>query len=172
MVYTRLAELSPTAIGAAVDDDDEPDSIPYLRFDPAAQPEFDAWRGRLEVRLRANELPSGVESHLAKYRSLIPSLALLFHLANGQSGAVCLNALQQAIAWGDYLESHAYRIYSAAVNPAKVAGSILARRILGGSVEDGFALRDAVNTYVNNARNQGPECIADPDDQMTIWPDE
>jgi hypothetical protein len=83
-----------------------------------------------------------MESHLAKYRSLIPSLALLIHLADGEAGPVGLAAVQRAIHWGEYLESHARRMYALAVNPDLAAGKALARRILAGSVPACFALRD------------------------------
>ncbi len=44
---------------------------------------FDGWRADLEHRLRAEEDHPVLLSHLAKYRSLLPSLALLFHLIDG-----------------------------------------------------------------------------------------
>jgi hypothetical protein len=68
------------------------ESIPYLRFSPKAQELFDAWRAGLETRLRSKELAStpAFEAHIAKYRSLMPSLALIFHLlalSEGQPGS-------------------------------------------------------------------------------------
>lgn len=50
---------------------------------------------------------------LAKYRSLVPSLALLIHLADGGRGPVSLSALDKAVGWARYLFSHARRIYGA-----------------------------------------------------------
>ena len=57
-------------------------SVPSLRFDPAAQDYYDQWRKDLEGRLRAAGLEKypAFESYIAKFRSLLPSLALLFHL--------------------------------------------------------------------------------------------
>jgi len=49
----------------------------------AAQELFDGWRADLKHRLRAEEDHPVLLSHLAKYRSLLPSLALLFHLIDG-----------------------------------------------------------------------------------------
>ena len=46
-----------------------------LRFAPEAQRLFNEWRTCLEQRLRNGELGPALESHLAKYRSLMPSLA-------------------------------------------------------------------------------------------------
>jgi putative DNA primase/helicase len=48
-----------------------------------AQELFDRWGADLEHRLRAEEDYPVPLSHLAKYRSLLPSLALLFHLIDG-----------------------------------------------------------------------------------------
>jgi hypothetical protein len=54
-----------------------------VRFDDEGQELFDAWRRILETRLREDSLHPMMEAHLAKYRSLVPSLALLIHLAEG-----------------------------------------------------------------------------------------
>jgi hypothetical protein len=84
-----------------------------------------------------------MESHLAKYRSLIPTLALLTHLADSGQGQVGPRALKQAMAWGEYLESHARRVYAAAISPARSAARALADRLLTRDLpEKGFALRE------------------------------
>ncbi len=140
-VFKRLKELVPADIEATTDDDDL-EGIPYLRFSESAQLEFVAWREPLEVRLRNESLHPSLESHLSKYRSLIPSLALLIHLADDQRGPVEIDALRRAIAWGEYLESHARRIYAAAINPTATAARALGRKILEGELADGFAIRD------------------------------
>jgi hypothetical protein len=54
-----------------------PEELPFLRFDAAAQECFDAWRGAVEQRLRAEADHPVWRSHVAKYRSLMPSLALI-----------------------------------------------------------------------------------------------
>src|SRR5690349_7849938 len=51
------------------------------RFSAAAQERFSAWRKELEQKIRGGHLEPALESHLAKSRSLLPKLALLFHLA-------------------------------------------------------------------------------------------
>jgi len=73
------------------------EGIAYLRFAEAAQPRFDAWRTELELRLRSGEESPSLESHFAKYRGLIPKLALLIHLAERGQGNVALSALERAI---------------------------------------------------------------------------
>jgi putative DNA primase/helicase len=61
-----------------------------LRFANDAQDLFESWLTNLELRIRANDLPPSFQSHLAKYRSLMPSLALLFALADGHVDEVPL----------------------------------------------------------------------------------
>lgn len=140
-VIERLANLNPDALGATP----ETKAIPYLRIADDAQDLFREWRYTLETRLRRDELPGALESHLAKFRSLIPSLALLIHLAEGGSGPVGLSALERACAWGEYLESHAKRIYAPAIAPDRIGARALAKRILAGDLSDRFVLRDVYN---------------------------
>lgn len=141
-----LDQLNPADVGAVAGDDDN-DGIPCLRFTLEAQDRFDLWRSELEHRLRSGDEHPVVEAHLAKFRSLIPSLALLFHLADQHPGAVGLESLNRAIAWERYLESHARRIYFSAVAPNIVEALALARKILARKLPDNFALRDI---YRNN----------------------
>ena len=108
-IVERLANLDPWEVDAQPD---ECDGIAFLRFDANAQSAFDEWRGVLEQTLRAGTLPPALESVLAKYRSLIPSMALLTHLADGGRGPVPLPCLDKAVGWGRYLFGHARRIYS------------------------------------------------------------
>ncbi len=113
-----------------------------LRFDAQAQDLFDNWRAALEIRLRDGSEHPAMEAHLAKYRSLVPSLALLLHLAEQDAGPVELLALEQAIGWAEYLESHARRIYAPAVSPDMDAARLLADKITRGEIASRFTLRD------------------------------
>ena len=81
-------------------------------------------------------------AQLAKYRSLIPSLALLCHLAEGRTGTVGIEALERAIAWGRHLESHARRIFAVAVAPDTAEAIALSKKIMTGELSNEFALRD------------------------------
>lgn len=142
-IFERLDALSPAFVGAACDDDAE---IPYLRFSPEGQVLFDAWHADLELRLRGDDLGDrpAFESHLAKYRSLMPSLALLFHLVEVVDGGkpeagVSLGAARLAATWCDYLEKHAERVYAS--ETPRSAASSLARHIERGDVHDGDDVR-------------------------------
>jgi putative DNA primase/helicase len=143
-VFTRLDALSPADVGAIIDPNDpDPDAIPYLRFSGAAQELFDEWRAGLERKIRGGDEHPAIESHLSKYRSLVPSLALLIYLAEGgTAGAVDEHSLVRAIAWADYLETHARRIYADAVSPALSSAKALARKLIAGELPDGFGRKD------------------------------
>jgi hypothetical protein len=137
--FERLDKLDPNAIGA---ERDQFESVPFLRFDDHAQGLFSEWHGDLERRLRRGDMASAVESHLAKYRTLVPAMALINHLADGGTGQIPAPALARALAFAEYLETHALRVYGAgAVNDAAAAKLILAR-IRKGSLTNGFSARD------------------------------
>ncbi len=140
-VFDRLDGLVPDAIGAQRDG--EQDSIPYLRLHPAALEVFREWRHRLERRLRAGGDHPAFEAYLAKHRSLIPSIALLLHLADApEGGPVTETAMVFAIAWGGYLEAHARRLYAYALDPALAAARELERHIKTGDIGTPFQARD------------------------------
>ena len=139
-VFSRLDHLTAPDIDATCDED--LGGIPYLRFAPEAQELFTEWRSALEHRLRRGEDPPPIEAHLSKYRSLVPSVALLIHLADGHGNPVSVEALERACAWAEYLESHARRVYSRGLGADCVAARALAARILKGDLPRDFALRD------------------------------
>ena len=118
------------------------DKLPCLRFDEAAGAEFLSWREGLEKQLRGNELPPALEGHLAKYRKLVPALALINHLADGHNGRVAIESLLRALAFIEYLESHACRIYGAGNTIEVVAGEAILAHIRQDDLVDGFTARD------------------------------
>ena len=125
----------------------ESDGIPYMKFSTEAQELFESWIKDLETNKLNNldESPSLLE-HFGKYRSLMPSLALIFHLLgiadSKRSDNVSLQATQQAAQWCEYLEKHARRIYGMAEDiTARAAGS-LSKKIKNGNLEDNFTARE------------------------------
>ncbi len=142
-VFERLDTLDHADLGAQ---QDEGDPIPWMRFDSDAQAEFDIWRANLEARLRGDDMPPALESHLAKYRSLIPSLALLCHLADHpEGGSVGHAALLNACGWAKYLETHARRLYSQALEPELAAAVELDRRL--SDLSEPFTARDVYRKH-------------------------
>ena len=98
-------------------------TIPYFRFSREAQTYFHEWIKKHQEKLdgksctgpRKNEEHPIIIQHLSKYRSLMPSLSLIFHLINIADGKkendISLDVTQKAAACCAYLESHARRIY-------------------------------------------------------------
>src|SRR5262249_46865327 len=106
--------------------------IPFLRFAPNTQEFFDNWRADLERKLRTEDEHPVIEAHLSKYRSLMPSLALIFHLVevvDGKaSGTVSMKAARMAAAWCDFLEAHARRIYQSVTRHGVIAAKLLGNK--------------------------------------------
>jgi putative DNA primase/helicase len=135
----RMDSLLPMEIGA---EDDPHGGAPFLRFDEAAQALFSEWRVKLETRLRSGEEHPAIVSHLSKYRKLVPSLALIFHLCDKGHGRVDENTLLRAIAYSEYLESHTHRIYSYATRSDIEAAKTLLKRLESGKLASTFKARD------------------------------
>ena len=126
----------------------QPGKIPALHFSGEAQELFNEWRADLEGRLRgkAAEATPSFTAHLAKYRSLMPSLALLFHLidsvAENTRAPVSIGAARLAAAWCEYLELHARKVYFAELSGGAPAAQRIADRISKGDVFDGMTVRN------------------------------
>lgn len=130
----------------------DPENPVRFRFAPDAQELFIDWMSDLEAKLRGDQLHPALVSHLAKYRSLMPSLALLFELADlvgsvGFEGSLLANSLnfvtlqhtRQAAAFCEYLEAHAQRVYSCIVTMQLRASRELADKLKKRKVgADGF----------------------------------
>jgi putative DNA primase/helicase len=130
-VFNRLALLEPN------------EEVPW-RFDDESQSIFVDWLTDLEQTVRSDEMHPAMESHLLKYEKLIPSLALIFTLIDNPNPdqKIAKTELVRALAWDEYLRTHAERIYHSA-NTSSVTGS---KRILSeigkGKVHDGFTARE------------------------------
>jgi Protein of unknown function (DUF3987) len=118
------------------------DKVPFLRLDEEAAAEFLDWRCGLERRLRGDELSPALEGHLAKYRKLVPALALIDHLAEGGTGNVRAEALARALDIAEYLETHAQRVYGATDAVDVISAEAILAHIRQGDLKDGFTARD------------------------------
>jgi hypothetical protein len=124
-VYERLIQLDPISAGAEVDASVD---VPYLRFSPQAQELFVEWYTKLMLRTRSGSEAGHMESHLAKYPALAGRLALVLHLCDHDRGPIQVEALAAALDWCEFLEPHARRIYSPAVDNGLSAAHELLRR--------------------------------------------
>lgn len=139
----RLATMDFRQVGAFAGEG----QTPYFRFADDAQEVFNEWLTELEAKLRTDEEPV-LQEHLGKYRSLMPSLALQFHLLN-LADAPSVNTSQvtkacavQAAAWCEYLETHARRIYGLVTNATAQAAAQLAKKLQQGKLPQRFTARD------------------------------
>ncbi len=125
----------------------ERDGVPYLRFTPEAQELFNVWYGDLRNQLYRGNDESVITAHLSKFSSLMPSLALIFHLADGAwadavGGAVSGGAAALAVRWCALLEAHARRVYQVVTERTQGAARQLAAKIRAGKLLTGFTLRE------------------------------
>lgn len=138
-LVSRLCNLTPEEIRAEAD---QYKPIPFLRFSSDAQEMFDGWRAELETRIRSADEHPAVISHLAKYRKLVPGLALINHLCEGAPGPVSETALARAVKFSEYLETHARRVYSYASRPDLEAAKTIIGKIKLGKIKPAFRVRD------------------------------
>jgi hypothetical protein len=119
------------------------DGLPYLRYNIDAYDAFVVWRTKLEERVRSDDETPAMQSHLAKYRKLVPALSLICHLADGGTGPVTLTALRRALAWTDYLETHAKRAYGSATTVGGTGARLILAKLEDGSLPPrNFTARD------------------------------
>jgi putative DNA primase/helicase len=139
-IFDYLNNLSPVDIEAVQDNgyDGSPEGIPYLRFNDDALALFREWRSDLEIRLRSGDLHPALESHLAKYRKLVPGLSLIIHLSNEDRGPIKRDAVLKALAWSEYLESHAKRLYASLTVPEVTAAKAIVSKIRTGALVSPF----------------------------------
>lgn len=148
-IFEKLANTDFASLGATVDEEGRP----YFRFDDDAQQIYNEWATELEnEKIRGEENPLLCE-HFGKYRSLMPSLALIFHLIHIADGAASgpVTALSAAMAceWVDYLETHARRVYGLIQDMGPKSAATLASKIKSGKLCNRFEARDVYRNHWN-----------------------
>jgi|GEM_PF-2500814 len=110
-------------------------------FEQEAQTVFNHWLESLERRIRSGGLSPIIASHISKYRSLLPSLALIFEVITNPAFCVqnivrqeilpkvSLGNLNLAIKWVEFLEKHARNLFLDSPSEANPA-ALLAEKIL------------------------------------------
>jgi putative DNA primase/helicase len=87
-------------------------SIPFLQFSRDAQALYYEWSDALQQELRTSDMHPTMMAHLAKYASLMPSLALIDHVVDVGRGPVGVVSVQKAIRMCVYYRGHAERIFA------------------------------------------------------------
>ena len=141
-VFERLSKLDRSGAMALGARRGPSDSVPFLRLSAAAHDEFLNWRSDLERRLRSGKMPPALEAHLAKYRKLVPALALINHLVDNGHNEISREAMRKALAMSQYLETHARRLYGATNEPERAAAQAILSKIRQGELQDGFTARE------------------------------
>jgi putative DNA primase/helicase len=145
--FRNLHSLTPESIGASRLTDDAGGHC-YLKFDNEAQEFFQSWLTDLEIDLRSGTFgTSTMESHLSKYRSLMPSLALIFHLLDRTAGntskdAIGISSALLASAWCSYLQKHAEKLYGMVMLSEFDYAKEILNRIKSRDLEHEFTARD------------------------------
>jgi Protein of unknown function (DUF3987) len=140
--FERASKLDLSAALALGAHKGQYDQAPFLRFTEEARDEFLDWRKPMERTLRTGGLSPALEGHLAKFRKVVPALALINHIADGDHGDVTQVATVRALAFAGYLESHARRVYASAFEAKTAAAKAILKRIRSGDLQHGFTARD------------------------------
>ena len=141
-IFERLNKLDRRAAIALGARRGPADSVPFFRLSAAAHDAFLSWRSDLERRLRTGKMAPALEAHLAKYRKLVPALALINHLVDNGQNEISQKAMCKALAFSKYLETHARRLYGATSEPERAAAQAILAKIHEGELDNGFTARE------------------------------
>jgi len=137
-IFEQLAAIDPLRFDAECDNGQT-----FISFISPSLQRFREFRTSLENRLLDKSMDPAINAVLAKQRSLVPSLALLIHLADSpEGGPVQERATLKAIAWAGYLEQHARRIFGYANDSINYSTRQLAEKIKDGSLDKVFKKQD------------------------------
>jgi hypothetical protein len=89
-------------------------------------------------------VPQRCDRPTAKYRKLVPALALINAIADGDQFDVSQWSLARALAFAGYAESHALRVYGSTTESETAAATAILKRINAKDLEDGFTARDVL----------------------------
>lgn len=165
-VFERLSKLQPF-------DADNPQE---WGFTEEAQAIYFEWVEPFELEIRGDTLHPALVSHLSKYRKLIPALALIFAMIDTPDSGNLIHEseLLKALAWGEYLRSHAERVYAAAVMPETSGAKKLLARVKGGKLidRDGVMMASFTAREVSQKHWTGldtPEAVRKAADLLTDY---
>jgi Protein of unknown function (DUF3987) len=137
-VYKIVKELAKTDFIELGAETSEFYAKPFFRFDEHAFAFFETWLKELIRKVRRKDETPVMCQHLNKFKSLMPSLALIFYLVDVAKDVVdgkeidalgdcriTLRYAKLAALWCDYLESHARRIYQLGFSASAAAAERL-----------------------------------------------
>lgn len=145
-ILFKLAECDFKELGA---NENGEKKRPFFRFDDEAQTVFNEWLTELHtIKIPQEDNPLMLE-HFGKYRSLMPSLSLIFHcldsIQEGNSGPIKASSARLAASWCEYLESHARKVYSMVDKYEEEAAIMLSKKIKSKALPDTFTAKTVYN---------------------------
>lgn len=154
--FRALHDFDPMSVGARRSTDDS-GGLLFMPFAHDAQDFFREWLEGLELALRSETFDTSLESHLAKYRSLMPSLALIFHLIDrlcgvSSSDRIEVRNVQRAAAWCSYLQKHAEKLYGMALMSDYDRARAILKKLESGALVSGFTARDVYGRHWKGLR--------------------
>ncbi|WP_375667282.1 DUF3987 domain-containing protein, partial [Bartonella sp. CL435QHHD] len=111
-----------------------------IRFSAEAQEMFRVWWENFQKRIKNGHFSASLKAHLLKMNQTIPTLALIFELADGGRLEINRDALEIALRWEKYLLSHVKRLYAAANSLATEGAKLIVERC--DCLPDVFTTRD------------------------------
>lgn len=145
-IFEQLAGFSAAEMN--IPDADKGAKLPFLKFSSGGYEVFAEWHDTFLRYVReSDELSPILESHYAKYESLVPKLALIFYLVDWADGntAACgyipERHVRQAIKFSHFLAKHAKKVFDTVDEKADPKVQKLLRAIDQGRVNSGMTLR-------------------------------
>ncbi len=134
-IFKKLDEMEASKL-------DDEGRVIGIHFDSEGQQVFNTWREELELKIREPGIHPAIEAHLTKYRSLMPSIALVINeVEEGHCNEVTAQSAKKASAWCQYLESHMHRIYGGAIDQSVQSAMLILNRRDKLADDDGFTQR-------------------------------
>ena len=111
----------------------------FINLNDEAQEAFVSWFTQFMQSQRQASQSSPLAAHFGKFPALLGKLCLILHCADEPDAErVSLRTIEKALAWLDYLEPHAQRVYHAAEHPETQAAELLLARLKRGELPTSF----------------------------------
>ena len=120
----------------------DPRNIPYLRFSEGGTERYRYWIESLLTEVKKGDFHPALANHFSKYEKLIPGLALLAHLGDHKFGSIDDVSVQKALDFGDYLKTHAERIYTCATGTHAKHAKLILQKIKTEQLANQFNARE------------------------------
>jgi putative DNA primase/helicase len=112
-----------------------------MRFSEGGRAAYVAWVNDLTRRFRPGAEHPALVAHCKKYKSLVPSLALIIALVEGEAEDISESAVGRAVLWANYLEQHARRAYGSVTTGGVSAAKLIIEKIRAGCLPPQFTAR-------------------------------